>query len=145
MIQLTLAPKMHRLWKRQSVSTTTIPFRTTVTRTIILNLLTKSYVKWFSYPIRTVVFTWNQIATIASSIRLISLPKRHSSYWIKGGLPLSACPPRSCFCLVTQCSWEKRLRGRLLPNRLVELWSRRIVGLSKRKEEKGKKESEKLF
>ena len=40
---------------------------------------------------------------------------------------------------------EKRLRGRLLPNRLVELWSRTIVGLSERKEEKAKKESEKLF
>ena len=61
-----------------------------------------------------------------------------------------AFPPRNRFCLVTQCSRDKKnCEGDKLsgspPLILVELWSRKIVGLSKRKEEKGKKESEKLF
>ena len=45
-IQLTLTLKMtsHRLSKRQSLSTTTVLFRTTFTRTIILNLVMHLYI-----------------------------------------------------------------------------------------------------
>ena len=37
---------LHRLLKRQSLSTTTVPFRTTFTRTIKLNLLLKWLLGW---------------------------------------------------------------------------------------------------